>query len=342
MRWVACILLSLLAVSTAVAEASETTRKITERHVRPGDPSQPTPVLFNAFIIDVQKIDDVAGTITVDYFLALRWKDERLADAAFKNPSVKANLTEDDIWHPHITSVNLQDEGMGSTLLNIDPEGNVILRKRSVASFNSPLKLQHFPFDEQSLKLRFLSSIYTDKDLDLKMDPTRTGTMDDFSISGWAFTGFTAEGYTQSIQPLGGDVQHIAGLQLLLDFKRKPAFYVWKVFFPLGLIAFMAWTVFWIDPANFGGQVAISTSSVITLIAFQLSLSELLPRISYLTNIDVYAIGTSLLVFIALGESILTARLAKIEKHELSLFIDRHMRWVYPLVYALLTLIVVI
>ena len=164
----------------------------------------------------------------------------------------------------------------------------------------------------------------------------------DFSLSGWDFKKFYAETTIQPLQVAQNQAFNLTGIQFVIELKRKPAFYIWKVFFPLGLIAFMAWTVFWIDPANFGGQVAISTSSVITLIAFQLSLSELLPRISYLTNIDIYAIGTSLLVFLALGESILTARLAKMEKHHLSLGIDRHMRWVYPTIYALLTLFVII
>jgi hypothetical protein len=81
---------------------------------------------------------------------------------------------------------------------------------------------------------------------------------------------------------------------------------------------------------------------VITLIAFQLSLTELLPTISYLTRIDIYVLGTSGLVFMALGEAILTARLAKQDKRELSRKIDRIMKIAYPILYLIILIRIVI
>jgi hypothetical protein len=313
-----------------------------ERHFRPAGETGPTQVIINAFVIDVIKIDDVEGTITMDYFLTQRWLDPRLADDEFADPRTKLNLQLEDIWNPHLVSVDMQDSNMTDTLLNIDPAGNVTYRQRGISTFTATLKLREFPFDTQLIELVFLSSLYTSDDIELIYDMERSGHLEGFSLSGWQFQNFFAETTVQPITVAKNQTFNLTGIQFVIELKRKPAFYIWKVFFPLGLIAFMAWTVFWIDPANFGGQVAISTASVITLIAFQLSLSELLPRISYLTKIDLYAVGTSLLVFIALGESILTARLAKMEKHQLSLFIDRHMRWIYPTVYVLLTLIVII
>jgi hypothetical protein len=104
---------------------------------------------------------------------------------------------------------------------------------------------------------------------------------------------------------------------------------LWKVLVPLILIVFMAWTVFWIDPTLLPPQVGIATSSVLTLIAFNLSLGYLLPRISYLTRADRFILGCSVLVFLALGETVLTSRLAKTDRYDAALRVDRWSRWLY-------------
>ena len=96
------------------------------------------------------------------------------------------------------------------------------------------------------------------------------------------------------------------------------------VFLPLTLIVFMAWPVFWIDPSNVGPQFGIATSSVFTLIA-------------YLTRFDQFTLGCTLLVFAALGEAVVAARLARIGREKLALRIDLVTRLVYPVVFVGIT-----
>ena len=201
--------------------------------------------------------------------------------------------------------------------------------------------MRRFPFDRQVVKLKFLSSLYGPEQINLVWNKDRCGYLEPFSLAGWQFLEIETTQSDMTLRSAGGADRTQAGVNLEVLLERLSAFYFWKVIFPLAFIVFMSWTVFWIDPMEFGGQVAISTASVITLIAFQLSLVELLPKISYLTRIDIYAVGTSFLVFFALGESILTARLAKIDRHRLALLIDRHMRWIYPLVYTTMLLLLV-
>ena len=53
----------------------------------------------------------------------------------------------------------------------------------------------------------------------------------------------------------------------------------------------MSWAVFWINPRYLPAQVGVSTSAVLTLIAFQFSLGYLLPKVSYLTRADRFVMG---------------------------------------------------
>ena len=108
----------------------------------------------------------------------------------------------------------------------------------------------------------------------------------------------------------------------------------------LGLIVFMAYAVFWLDPTLIGTQIGVATSTVFTLIAYNFALSDILPRISYLTRADFFLVGCMFLVFGALGEAVLTGVLAQDEDRlMLARRIDVLARVIYPLCFALILLV---
>ena len=111
-----------------------------------------------------------------------------------------------------------------------------------------------------------------------------------------------------------------------------------KVIVPLGLIVFMAATVFWVDPENIGPQLGISTASVLTLIAFQFSLVRMLPPVSYLTRIDLFVLGSMMLVFLALAESIYTSRITKAGRHDDARRVDSFARGIYSAMFVMLVI----
>jgi cadmium resistance protein CadD (predicted permease) len=91
--------------------------------------------------------------------------------------------------------------------------------------------------------------------------------------------------------------------------------------------------VFWIDPAQFGPQIGMSATSMLTLIAFQFAMTSILPRLSYFTIMDKFITGSTILVFSALVVSVVTSYLVSIERAARAHVIDNHCRWVFPVVY---------
>ena len=83
----------------------------------------------------------------------------------------------------------------------------------------------------------------------------------------------------------------------------------------------------------------MSTSAVLTLIAFLFSLGQILPRLSYLTRADRFVLGSVLLVFTAFGEALVTTSLANRGREELALKIDRISRFVFPAAFAVVVLV---
>ncbi len=101
------------------------------------------------------------------------------------------------------------------------------------------------------------------------------------------------------------------------------------------LIIFMAWTVFWLQPNIVPPRIAISTASIFSLIALGVSIRLGLPKVSYTTTADVFVLGCTLMVFVALGVAVIGSRWASADKMERALKLNAVARWVYMLLFFL-------
>jgi hypothetical protein len=105
---------------------------------------------------------------------------------------------------------------------------------------------------------------------------------------------------------------------------------VWKVILPLFLIVLMSWSVFWIDPSSAGTQIAVATTSMLTLIAYRFAIDSQVPKVSYLTKMDQFIVVGTVLVFLTLMQVVLTSRLAQLGREKLAKRIDRFSRLIFP------------
>ena len=114
-------------------------------------------------------------------------------------------------------------------------------------------------------------------------------------------------------------------LGLLLLGLPGPAYLV--LFAALGLLCFATR----LGPAS---QIGIATASTFTLIAFLIALRTRLPAVGYLTQLDKLSVYSTVLVFIALGEVVVTSSLAQRGRQRLARRLDVHARWIYLLAFA--------
>ena len=115
---------------------------------------------------------------------------------------------------------------------------------------------------------------------------------------------------------------------------RITAYYIWKVILPLCLIVAMSWAVFWINPAQFGPQIGLSATSMLTLIAFIFATTNMVPKLGYFTTLDLFIIGSTILVFLALLQSLTTSYLVSMGHVKLATGGDRICRFAFPLVFV--------
>ena len=301
---------------------------------RPDSGGPPTVVNLILLVIEIKEINDVDQYFTAHFLLDARWKDPRLATSnlAVDNRSCRWSL--DSIWSPRLAFVNGEKlDTYRNDIDSVSEDGEVRHIQRHIGIFSSDFDLRQFPQDSQDLVISVVAGGHSTDQVRFLVN--EEGPVFDHikAIPGWDISGGSSALNTLNVTALGTEMSQA---QYMLTVERRLGYYIWKVIVPLGLIVAMSWAVFWIDPAHLGPQVTLSSAAVFALIAFQLSLGFMLPKISYLTRIDIYVLGSTILVFAALAEGVLTARLTATGRGPAARSLDRALRWAFPAVFLMI------
>lgn len=255
-----------------------------------------------------------------------------------KTNNSSQSIAFDKIWHPRIQIVNQQH--LFKTFpesFEVSKEGIVTYRQRYWGDFSQPLNLKEFPMDSQQLEIQIVAVGYDESEVSFVQNPDEpSGLADELSVTEWVVSNWVAESMnympTKNVEPL-------SGFHIVIHADRNVMYYVIKIIVPLLLIVAMSWLVFWIDPKESGSQISVAITTMLTLIAYRFSIGELVPKVSYLTRLDYFILGSTLMVFVTLLLVIITSNLAKSGKTELALSIDRWSRIIFPPLLTLLTLV---
>jgi hypothetical protein len=281
-------------------------------------------------LIDLDDINSSVQSFTVNLYIQFRWRDPRLAhDGEF---AIRTKLA--DIQGPRFLLINRQRTWSSLTnVVEISPEGEVIYRMRLWGDFSQIMQLQEFPLDSHTFEIPVIAFGYAGEPIALLQDPEVSSTMaQQLSVADWRITDWDAGAGQVEI----GAAKPIPGFVFSFNASRKSEHYFIKFIIPLFLIVAMSWVVFWIDPTEGSSQLGVAVTAVLTLIAYHIALTNKLPDISYLTRMDLFLFGSTLLVFSSLIEVVITSRLANAQRLELSRSIDISCRILFPLAYLLI------
>lgn len=297
--------------------------------VRPDNSGPPTEIGFGARVADLLEINDVNQTITIDLAIRMRWKDPRLAGWEGCRLSIR------DIWYPDLM---MKNSGRvfyrWPETVNVEEGGNVTYLQRISGTFSSYHNLTDFPFDEQTIPIWIYPLDWSIGKVVFRIDETFTGLASPLNISDWKINGANAELIEKDFDAFG---QVRSGYLLQISAERYLSYYFWKIMLPIALIVIMSWCVFWISPAQFGTQIGLSATSVLTMIAFIFATTNVLPRLGYFTMLDRYVAGATVFVFVALLQSLSTGYLASVGRMALANRLDAISRIGFPLTFTALS-----
>lgn len=320
-------LVTLAAVGLAGAECR--LPDTMQADVRPDPGGPPTEVGVRIMVLDVMGIDDVSQQIDADFYMVLHWRDPRLAGAA------GCRFPSTEVWHPEPVLVNSSNlrlaRTQGRNVVAVEAGGSVFWGQRTTGTISSYHVLRDFPFDSHRIELRFAPEIATRDELVFVPDPRGPALGDRLNIEGWSIGGLEL---TEATAQSSVGERELSQLTLTIGASRDSAYYVWRLLLPLLAVVAMSWVVFWIPPERYEFQIGLGATSMLTAIAFAVSLSNRLPTLGYLTVMDWMLVWAILLILAAIIEALVVGRLFLAKRHEEAERIDRTCRWVFPLLLA--------
>jgi len=292
-----------------------------------------TKVYTTVFVTDVDDVDSANQSFIANVYVEYHWYDPRMAGT-----DSSRTVEIDKAWHPRIQIVNQQH--LFKTFpeyFEVSSEGHVTYRQRYWGNFSQPLDLKEFPMDSQLLEIQIVAVGYSANEVIFIQNPDEpSGLADKLSVAEWKVSNWSAEAFnympSKHSEPL-------SGFHLLIQADRGVMYYAIKIIIPLLLIVAMSWLVFWIDPKESGSQISVAITAMLTLIAYRFSIGELVPKVSYLTRLDYFILGSTLMVFLTLLLVIITSNLAKADRVELAMSIDRWSRVIFPSMLIIITLL---
>ena len=305
-----------------------------QRVSRPANDGKPTEVWLQVYVIDVDDVNSADQNFAASIYYEARWKSPELKHDGplpiFKDVA--------HVWTPSLTVANQQMAWDSyPDFVEISPDGEVVYRQRTWARFSQKLNLHNFPFDNQKLTVHLVSANETNDEVTfLPLRNAPAGIANEFSVPDFRVTGWNSGPAAFPSDKVEGAV---AGFQLTIDVKRRPTFFLIKIVLPLCLIVIMSWIPRWIDPQHIATNIGVSATAFLTLVAYLFATNVLLPRVSYVTRMDLFILLSMLMVFVALIQTVVSTMLVRNNQVVLAQDLDWWARIVYPVALILVLLI---
>jgi Neurotransmitter-gated ion-channel ligand binding domain/Neurotransmitter-gated ion-channel transmembrane region len=301
--------------------------------VTPPTPERPIVVHVGLAIRNLAAIDDVKESWQVTGLLIAKWKDLRLR----YRPNGREHYHDlpDSAWKPSFEFANeITPTNFGFVDLYAQPDGTVVYTETFNASLSTSLDLRRFPFDSQLLPLVVQAR---GDDLDstiLKTDPA------DSPLPNRAYAGLAQWiplALTERLGTVAGSASRASDVEFALKVRRNPKSYIWKFIVPLLLLVIISWVTFWLSHEEFKtkDQLQSAVSTLLIVVAFNITASSVLPRTEYVTYIDALLFTCFAFVVISIGTIVMTHLLQINHSVERALPVRRFAGLVLPVAFLI-------
>ncbi|XP_078611180.1 neuronal acetylcholine receptor subunit alpha-10-like [Branchiostoma floridae x Branchiostoma japonicum] len=248
-------------------------------------------------------------TLTANIWMTMAWNDSHLTWEPEDFGGFKAlTLPAGEIWKPDIVLYQNVDPyfsgwSTDDTYIKVYSTGYILWEMPTVTMSSCHLDVSSFPFDSQTCVLKFGPWIHSGKELDMR-SMADEGSLESFiDHPEWEVGSFKAK---RHMIWYGEDFNigtPYADVTFKLVLKRKSTFYVFNLLLPCLLLTFVMTATFFL-PSNCGEKLSFGVSLLLSMVVFQLVLTDVLPESDNLPWIGRFVIITMILMAVSLGMSV--------------------------------------
>lgn len=302
-------------------------------------PDEPITVSIGTQISQITGVDQRAENFSVVAQIYMEWTDPRLSQLVPPGRDFLTMFAEDfarEAWDrgisvPGYIFENQQTRGFTkqSTIV-LTKEGFAIHVRDEILTLQAPdFNFSDYPFDIQTFYLR-IRALGTKEFVVFDPLPGRSGMGEKLGEEEWV------------IKSVWTEVQDSTGItgaehsEFVLGFTadRHLIYYWTRIFLPLFLLIGVSWANLFLE--EYRRRIDIASGNLLAFIALNFTISTELPRLGYITFLDMFLGAMFVLSALAVGYNVALRRMSVRGHEPRARKIDWHITmWGYPLLYTI-------
>lgn len=264
-------------------------------------PPEPVRVTVGAYVNDIQDINLETHSYAVDIYIWFRWRDRTVS------PTESVEMVNPfELW------------GHTSELIYDEPEeispGEFYQVLRVQGRFSKKFLLTNFPYDRQKLVVEFEDSQHASNRLIYEPDSSPLTVNPRLVLPGFHVSTPSLEIETFQYPTAFGDPRldrphSYSRARIKIPIARPIVTYSVKLLLPITCVVLCASLMLLIRATYVDARVGIGITSLLTVVALQLSSNQQMPSVDYLVLMDKIYISAYVYILAALAVVLYTARL---------------------------------
>merc|ERR1719209_1039175 len=337
-------LLLLIFVNGAVGEHRMKLEKGYNLQERPASEEEGEPLEIRASI-NLRNILDVSEKeqlVSMETTLRLFWKDPRVrpqescleGEDAFGRYVGPNPRKADDIWMPDVfidqaKAVRTPTYYTKPASLRVYNDSMIRYSSRFNFDIACNMDFHRFPVDEQYCQVKFESFGFTNKQIKLAwMDESQNNVNKNISLAQFGFKVTLMDAYSTDYY----DISY-PGLIMKLHLTRKLTYHLVQTYIPSTVFVVIAWLSLFVPPESVPGRVGMGMTTLLTLTAMFSSVRQNVPRVSYISLLDIWMLVCMIFVFSCILEFIVVTVQIRSGKKALGERFERVAKLVIPLAF---------
>uniref|UniRef100_A0A8C7YGE3 Gamma-aminobutyric acid type A receptor subunit gamma3 n=1 Tax=Oryzias sinensis TaxID=183150 RepID=A0A8C7YGE3_9TELE len=264
-----------------------------DKKLRPDIGVKPTVIDVDIFVNSIGPVSSINMEYQIDIILAQTWIDSRLRyNSTMKILTLNSNMVG-LIWLPDTIFRNSKTADshwitMPNQLLRIWNDGKILYTLRLTINAECQLQLHNFPMDEHSCPLIFSSCKYFRPEVSSNEE-------NKLKCCDLCFLFYFLVLFLSST----GDY---VVMTVFFNLSRRMGYFTIQTYIPCILTVVLSWVSFWIKKDATPARTALGITTVLTMTTLSSVARTSLPRVSYVTAMDLFVTVCFLFVFAALME----------------------------------------
>merc|ERR1712241_1222592 len=280
------------------------------------------PVLIEASINlrNILGVGEKDQIISLETTLRLYWKDTRVkpkpqfldsndsvGEYFTLNPDKATKFWMPDVFIDQAKALRVPTYYTRPASLRLYRDSTIRYSSRINYDVACNMDFHKFPVDEQYCEVKFESFGFSNKQITMKwLDDSHNNVNYNISLAQFSFAVQLMDSYTTDYYDIA-----YPGLIMRLHLTRQIGYHIVQTYIPSTVFVVLGWMSLFIPSESVPGRVGMGMTTLLTLTAMFSAVRQNVPRVSYISYLDIWMLTCMIFVFSCITEFIIVTCLNK-------------------------------